>query len=96
MFIAMCHCSSLKPLASGTPSTLNPYLDSSHISCFWLCHGNPTALDLQDQSFQALQQSIDEVDVEVGQLKAMNLELGGSLLGQPANSSAPEPPGQAL
>ena len=33
---------------------------------------------LQDPPFHELQQIIDSVDVEVGQLKAMDLGLGGS------------------
>ena len=43
-----------------------------------LCHGDPAALDELDQSCHVLQQFIDEVDAEVGQLKALDLSLGGS------------------
>ena len=37
-----------------------------------LCHGDPAALDLQDWPLHMLQQFIDEVDVEVGQFKALD------------------------
>jgi hypothetical protein len=43
-----------------------------------LCHKDLAALDLQDQSFPPSQQIIDSVDVEVGQLEALDLGLGGS------------------
>ena len=43
-----------------------------------LCHGDPTTLDLQDQPFHILWQFIDGVDVGMGQLKALDLGLGGS------------------
>lgn len=35
-------------------------------------------MDELDQSCHVLQQFIDEVDAEVGQLKALDLSLGGS------------------
>jgi len=38
-----------------------------------LCHRDFAALDLQGRPFQMLQQFIDEVDVGVGQLKALDL-----------------------
>jgi len=40
---------------------------------FALCHGGPSALDLQDWPFHTLQQIIDGVDIGVGQLKALDL-----------------------
>lgn len=42
------------------------------------CHGNPEALDLHDQSLHSLQKFLKEVNVGVGQFKALNLSLGGS------------------
>ena len=41
-----------------------------------LCHGDPAALDLHDQSLHTLKQFIDGVDV--GQLKALDLSLVSS------------------
>ena len=43
-----------------------------------LCHGDLVALDLQDQLLHTLQQFIDGIDVGVGQLKSLDLGLGGS------------------
>lgn len=43
----------------------------------FLC-GASTALDLQVQPLHVLQQFMDEVDVGVDQLKALDLSLGGS------------------
>ena len=40
-----------------------------------LCHGGPAALDLQDPPFHTTQQFIDEVDVGVGQPRALGLGL---------------------
>ena len=42
-----------------------------------LCHGNPAAFVLQDWPLHMLLQFIDGVDVEVGQLKVLDLGLGG-------------------
>ena len=42
------------------------------------CHGDPVALVLQDWLLDMLQQFINVVDVGVGQLKALDLGLGGS------------------
>ena len=61
-----------------------------------LCHEDPAALDLQDWSLHTLQQFIDRVDVGVGQLKALNLGLGGSWVVQLTSSPAPISPVQAL
>ena len=72
MFIAMSHWSDLRPLASATPSLLDPRWDSA------LCHGDPAALDEQVWPFHMLQQFIDDVDFGVGQLKALDLSLPGS------------------
>ena len=43
-----------------------------------LCHGDPAVLNLQGQPLHSLQQSIDGIDDGVGQLKALDLDLGGS------------------
>ena len=43
---------------------------------FALGHRDPTALSLQDQPLHELQEFIDGVLVEVGQLKALDLGLG--------------------
>lgn len=47
-----------------------------------LCREDPTALDLKDWSFHLLQQFIGRVDVPVGQLRPLDLGLGGSCVGQ--------------
>ena len=38
----------------------------------------PAALDHQDRPFHVLQQFMDDVDFGVGQLKTLDLGLGGS------------------
>ena len=43
-----------------------------------LCHGGPTVLYLHNWSLHTLQQFIDDVDIEVSQLKTLDLGLGGS------------------
>lgn len=78
MFIAASHWSELRPLASSTSSILDPHQESSWISCCCpVCHGDPAALDLQNQPFQPPQQFIDEVDIGMGQLKVLNMDMGG-------------------
>jgi hypothetical protein len=54
-----------------------------------LCHGDHATLDLQNWPFHKLHQFIDGVNVEVGQLKALNLGLGGSWVGQSELSCVP-------
>ena len=71
-------------------------LSSSQILLCCVCPGDPTALDLQDQPFHVLQQFTVEVDVEVGHLKAQNLDLGGSDGSQPVSSLALLPSWPAL
>lgn len=51
-------------------------------------------MDLQDQPLYQLQQLIDGVDVGVGQLRALDLGLGG--IGQPTSSPMPVPPGLTI
>ena len=63
-----------KALASATLTVLDPHLDL----VIALCHEDPAALELQDWTLHTLQQFIDGVDVGVGQLKALDLGLGGS------------------
>ena len=40
-----------------------------------MCHGGPAALDFEDLSLHELQQFINGIDVGVGQLKVLNLNL---------------------
>lgn len=51
-----------------------------------LCHEELAALALQDGTLYTLQQSTDGVDVGMGQLKVLDLVLGGGCLGYPASS----------
>ena len=48
------------------------------------CHGDPAVLVLQDKPLHVFQQFIDGVDGGVGQLKALDLGLCGSSIGQPS------------
>ncbi|KAL6047813.1 hypothetical protein STEG23_034635, partial [Scotinomys teguina] len=65
MFIAMSPWSGLRPLASATPSTLDP-LGETPLRCpVAQCHGDPAALVLKDQPPSTLQQSLDGVDEEM-------------------------------
>lgn len=57
-----------RPLVSAALPMQGPRWDSCWIS---LCHGEPTALDLQVWSFRTLQQFIGEVDVGLGWLIAL-------------------------
>jgi hypothetical protein len=50
-------------------------------------------LDLQDQPLYKIQQFTNGVYVGLGQLKVLDLSLGGSRASQPASSPAPTPPG---
>ena len=64
----------LAPLASDTLVILEPHWESSGIYfCFPV-----SALDLQGLPFHMLQQFTDGVDVGVGQLKVLDLGLGGN------------------
>lgn len=65
----------LRPLDSATPSIHYSHWDSFLNTFVALGYGDAAALDLQDWSFQVLQQFIDEVDLGVGQLKALGLRL---------------------
>jgi hypothetical protein len=56
-------------------------------------HGDPAVLDLQDQPLYKIQQFTNGVYVGLGQLKVLDLSLGGSRASQPASSPAPTPPG---
>ena len=57
-----------------TPSILDP----PSYPVVALCHGDPAALDQQDWPFHVPQPVMDDVDFGVGQLKALDLRLGGS------------------
>lgn len=67
--------SSSRPLASATPTVLDPHWDSLSWPVVALHPGNLVALDQQDQM---LQQLIDEADLGMDQLNALDLGLGGS------------------
>lgn len=59
--------------ASGFCSTVNTGSRDS-VGCFVvLCHGDPSALVLQDQLLHSLWQFIDRVDIGIGELKALAL-----------------------
>ena len=87
-FITMCHWSCLRPLASATLSVLDPHLDSSVHPIVALWHGEPATLDVLDLPRHMLQQCIDGIDTGVGQLRVLDLSLGGS----PASSPVPPEP----
>lgn len=83
--LSTCLWSGSRPMASATLSILDPSKNSSQMSCcypvLWRsCRTSP----------------FYGVDVGVGQVKALDLGLGGSWVGQPANSPMPIPPGKAL
>ena len=61
-----------------------------------MCHGYLAALDLQDKTFHEPQQVTDDVDFGVGQLRALDLGLGGSWADHLTCSPLPIPPGLAL
>ena len=48
-----------------------------------LCLGDPPTLDQQDWPFHAFQQFTDDVDLGMGQLKALDLDLGATELVSP-------------
>jgi hypothetical protein len=75
--LASVHCSeSLACLeASGFCYTINAGSSQGYPVAV-LCRGDPAALNLQDWPYHTLQQFIAGVDVEVGQLKALDLGLG--------------------
>jgi hypothetical protein len=72
MFTAVSRWSSLRFLASVTLTILLSLPDYSIVV---LCHGNPAVLDPKDWTFHVPQQFTDGVDLGVGQLKALDLEL---------------------
>lgn len=57
-----------------------------------LCCGGPVFLNLQVWPLHMLQKLIDGMGAGVSQLIALNLDLGGSLAGQPASSPTPSSP----
>ena len=63
--------------ASGFCYTINVGSSLGLLSVGAPCHGDPAALDMQDQPFYVLQQFIDGVDVEIDQLKVLDVGLGG-------------------
>ena len=56
-----------------------------------MCCRDPEAVVLHDSLFHVLQKLIDAVDVGMGQLKALDLGLGDSWVGQPASSPVFKP-----
>jgi hypothetical protein len=48
-----------------------------------LCHGDPAAFGMEDQSFHMFQQIIYGVDLVVNKFKALNWDLGCSVVVQP-------------
>ena len=85
----MSHWSGLRPLVSATISILNPQRTALGYPVVSLCHGDHAALDLQDLPLHMPQQCIDVVDVEVNQLKVVDLGLDDSLVVQLSSSSSP-------
>lgn len=61
-----------------------------------LSHGDPETLGLKDGFLHMLQNSIDGMDVRVGQLITLVLGLHGSCVGQPADSPSSPPGGPVL
>jgi hypothetical protein len=82
-------------------TSVYPHIFSCKCSLQWvialvaLCHGDPAALMNRTSPF-LVQQFTDEVDAGVGQLKALDLGLGGSWVSQPTSSPTSAPPGQPL
>jgi hypothetical protein len=56
-----------------------------------LCHGDPEALEQQNQPFHESQPFEDDADFGMGQLRALNLSLGGSWAGQYSGFPLPAP-----
>lgn len=61
-----------------------------------LCHRDPTTLNMQNWSLHTFQPFIDGIIIGLGQLKALNLGMCGSWVGQSVSFSAPTPPEQTL
>lgn len=64
-----------------TVTILHMYIYYTHthifrISCYWQSHGNPIVLVLQYQLLHGLQELIDWVNVQVDQLKVLDLSTG--------------------
>lgn len=74
MFIAVSVWSGSRPLASITPSTLNPHWAPLGYSVI-LCSGDLPALDLQDPPLHRLQQFLVGADIGVDQLRVLDLDL---------------------
>jgi hypothetical protein len=73
--------------ASGFCSTVNAGSSETPLGypAVALSHGDPAALDLQDQPFHIPEQLIGGVGVMEGQLKVLDLGLGSSSVCQPAS-----------
>ena len=72
----MSHWSDLRPLASATPSILNPNIGSFlEYPVVAPCHGDPTVLILKNCSF-VFQQFLNGEGVWKRQLKVLDLDFG--------------------
>lgn len=97
MFTAMSLLSGLRILVSATLSILELCHDSSQLSCFCPVSWSSCSFGSARQAPHVLQQFSNGGDVEVGQVKSLDLGLcGGSWAGQAACSPMPIPPGIAL
>jgi len=75
MLISMRLWSSSRLLASATPSVLDPHWDSSQLACCCPVSWKPCCSGSHNHMLQQLK---DEADLGMGQLKALDLSLGGS------------------
>ena len=57
---------------------MDPHPTPSSFPVVALCHGDPAALDQQDWPFHMSQQFTNEIDFRAGQLRALDLDLGGN------------------
>jgi hypothetical protein len=80
MFIAMSHWSDSRPLDSATQSMLDPHRDFFLIACCCPESWRSCSFDFAGSSPSVLQKFILNigVDVGMGQLKALDLEVDGS------------------
>jgi len=77
IFIAMCHWYGTRSLASVTLSILDLHQASSQLSYHFLVSWRSCTLDHQDWPFHKSQAFSDDIDFQVGQLRALLLGLDG-------------------
>jgi hypothetical protein len=77
-------------------SILDPRGSPLGYSVVALCHRDSAALDLQDWPLSHAPAVRRWGSCWVGQLKALDLDLGGSWVSQSASSRTPTPPGWSL